>query len=60
MQRAARRQPREWADDTAVAPEEAFGLRVSRAGLCQATARLAHQREPTYEALVTLVDFKQS
>jgi transposase len=32
--------------------EEAFGLRVSRAGLCQAMARVARKAEPTYEALI--------
>jgi transposase len=37
---------------TAAVLEEAFGLRVSRAGLCQAMARVARQAEPTYEALV--------
>ena len=32
--------------------EEAFGLRVSRGGLCRALARMADQAEPTYQALV--------
>ncbi len=31
---------------------EAFGLRVSRGGLCRALARMADQAEPTYQALV--------
>jgi transposase len=37
---------------TATLLEEAFGLRVSRAGLCQAMARVARKAEPTYEALI--------
>ena len=37
---------------TAAVLEEAFGLRVSRGGLCQAMARVAHKAEPTYEVLV--------
>jgi transposase len=37
---------------TAAVLEEAFGLRVSRAGLCQALDRVAHKAEPTYAALV--------
>jgi transposase len=40
---------------TAAVLEEAFGLRVSRAGLCQALERLARKAEPTYEALVEQV-----
>jgi Transposase IS66 family len=36
-------------------PEEAFGLRVSRAGLCQALERVARKAEPTYAALVEQV-----
>jgi len=35
--------------------EEAFGLRVSRGGLCQALQRVANKAEPTYQALVTQV-----
>jgi transposase len=35
--------------------EQAFGLRVSRGGLCQAMARVANKAEPTYEALVKQV-----
>lgn len=37
---------------TAAVLEQAFGLRVSRAGLCQAMARVAQKAEPTYAALV--------
>jgi len=37
---------------TAVVLEEAFGMRVSRGGLCQAMARMAHKAEPTYQGLV--------
>ena len=37
---------------TAAVLEQAFGLRVSRAGLCQAMARVAQKAEPTYEGLV--------
>lgn len=37
---------------TATLLEEAFGLRVSRAGLCQAMARVARKAEPTYAALI--------
>jgi transposase len=37
---------------TAAVMEEAFGLRVSRGGLCQALARVARKAEPTYEELV--------
>lgn len=37
---------------TAAVLEEAFGLRVSRGGLCRALARLADKAEPTYQALV--------
>ena len=33
---------------TAAVLEEAFGLRVSRAGLCQALARVARKAEPIY------------
>lgn len=35
--------------------EQAFGLRVSRGGLCQAIARAAEKTEPTYQALVEQV-----
>ena len=35
--------------------EEAFGLRVSRGGLCQALQRVANKAEPTYQALVKQV-----
>ncbi len=37
---------------TAAVLEEAFGMRVSRGGLCQAMARVAHKGEPTYQALI--------
>ncbi len=37
---------------TATVLEEAFGLQVSRGGLCQAMARVARKGEPTYQALV--------
>ena len=38
---------------TATLLEQAFGLLVSRAGLCQAMARvMASKAEPTYEALI--------
>jgi transposase len=37
---------------TAAVLEEAFGLRVSRGGLCQAMARVADKAKPTYQALV--------
>lgn len=37
---------------TATLLEEAFGLRVSRAGLCPAMARVARKAEPTYAALI--------
>jgi len=37
---------------TAAVMEEAFGLRVSRGGLCQALERVARKAEPTYEELV--------
>ena len=37
---------------TAAVLEEAFGLHVSRGGLCQALARVADKAEPTYRALV--------
>ena len=37
---------------TAAVLEEAFGLRVSRGGLCQAMARVACKGEPTYQALI--------
>jgi transposase len=40
---------------TARVLEEAFGLRVSRGGLCQAMARVAHKAEPTYDLLVEQV-----
>ena len=32
--------------------QQAFGLQVSRGGLCQALARVASKAEPTYNALV--------
>ncbi len=32
--------------------QQAFGLQVSRGGLCQALARVASKAEPTYKALV--------
>jgi transposase len=32
--------------------QQAFGLQVSRGGLCQALARVANKAEPTYHALV--------
>lgn len=32
--------------------QQAFGLQVSRGGLCQALARVASKAEPTYHALV--------
>jgi transposase len=35
--------------------EQAFGLRVSRGGLCQAMERMAEKAEPTYQALVEQV-----
>jgi transposase len=37
---------------TATALQQAFGLQVSRGGLCQAMARVARKAEPTYEALI--------
>ena len=37
---------------TAAVLEQAFGLRVSRAGVCQAMARVARKAEPTYDALI--------
>jgi transposase len=37
---------------TATVLQQAFGLRVSRGGLCQAMERVARKAEPTYEALV--------
>jgi transposase len=37
---------------TATVLQQAFGLQVSRGGLCQAMDRIAHKAEPTYEALV--------
>jgi transposase len=37
---------------TATVLREAFGLQVSRAGLCQAMARVAQKAEPSYQALV--------
>jgi hypothetical protein len=40
---------------TAAVLEEAFGLRVSRAGLCQALERVARKAEPTCAALVEQV-----
>lgn len=40
---------------TARVLEEAFGLRVSRSGLCQAMARVANKAQPSYEVLVEQV-----
>ena len=37
---------------TATVLEQAFGLGVSRGGLCQALERVAEKAEPTYQALV--------
>jgi transposase len=37
---------------TAAVLQQAFGLQVSREGLCQAMARVATKAEPTYNALV--------
>jgi transposase len=37
---------------TATVLQQAFGLQVSRGGLCQAMARVASKAEPTYNALV--------
>ena len=37
---------------TATVLQQAFGLQVSRGGLCQALARVASKSEPTYNALV--------
>jgi transposase len=37
---------------TATVLEQAFGLQVSRGGLCQALGRVASKAEPTYNALV--------
>ena len=37
---------------TATVLQQAFGLQVSRGGLCQALDRVAHKAEPTYEALI--------
>jgi transposase len=37
---------------TATVLQQAFGLQVSRGGLCQAMARVASKAEPTYDALV--------
>lgn len=37
---------------TATVLQQAFGLRVSRGGLCQAMDRIASKAEPTYEALI--------
>jgi transposase len=37
---------------TAKVLQQAFGLRVSRGGLCQAMDRIASKAEPTYEALI--------
>jgi transposase len=37
---------------TATVLREAFGLQVSRAGLCQAMARVAQKAEPSYQALM--------
>ncbi|MGB8848840.1 MAG: IS66 family transposase [Candidatus Acidiferrales bacterium] len=40
---------------TAAVLQQAFGLRVSRGGLCQALTRVAQKAEPTYEALIETV-----
>jgi transposase len=40
---------------TATVLQQAFGLQVSRGGLCQAMARVAHKAAPTYEALIAEV-----
>jgi transposase len=40
---------------TAAVLQQAFGLQVSRGGLCQAMDRVAHKAEPTYEALIEKV-----
>jgi transposase len=40
---------------TATVLEQAFGLRVSRGGLCQAMERVGRKAEPTYQALVEQV-----
>lgn len=40
---------------TATVLEQAFGLRVSRGGLCQAMERVGRKAEPTYQALVQQV-----
>jgi len=37
---------------TAAVLEEAFGLRVSRGGLCQGLARMARKAAPTYAAMI--------
>ena len=37
---------------TATVLQQAFGLQVSRGGLCQAMARVAQKAEPSYQALV--------
>jgi transposase len=37
---------------TAAVLQQAFGLQVSRGGLCQALARVAQKAEPTYAALI--------
>jgi hypothetical protein len=37
---------------TATVLQQAFGLQVSRGGLCQALARVASKAEPTYHALL--------
>lgn len=37
---------------TATVLQQAFGLQVSRGGLCQALARVARKAEPTYHALI--------
>jgi transposase len=39
-------------EKTAAVLEAAFGLQVSRGGLCQAFHRMARQAEPTYQALI--------
>ncbi|MGH2396634.1 MAG: IS66 family transposase [bacterium] len=40
---------------TAAVLEAAFGLRVSRSGLCQAFYRVAHKAEPTYQQLIEVI-----
>jgi len=40
---------------TAAVLQAAFGLRVSRGGLCQAFQRLAQKAEPTYQGLIEVI-----